>query len=139
MSQFVHRSWVVQISHLFLRFFLGIQRATLSDHGPALNSERNGDRAAFIVAVVVLVVPVEDVSVEVVVVFEVDMILEAVVALAVVGLANALIVAEAIILWIIVGIYMAHHLGSPIRLLLKKILQPPLDHLLSQASIWSVI
>jgi hypothetical protein len=117
--------------------FSRIQRATLSDHGLALNSDRNGDRAAFIVArggsgssrggrvsrggrgfrggrdsrgggVVV-------------------------------GLANALIVAEAIILWSIVGIYMAHHLGSPIRLLLKKILQPPLDHLLNQASIWSVI
>jgi hypothetical protein len=43
--------------------------------------------------VVFLVVPVEDVSVKVVVVFEMDVIFEEVVALVVVGLTNALIVA----------------------------------------------
>jgi hypothetical protein len=58
----------------------------------------------------------------VVVVFAVDMILEAVAVLAVVGLTNALIVVEAIILWALVRIYMAHHLGLPIHLLLQQIL-----------------
>lgn len=40
----------------------------------------------------------------------------------VMGLANALIVVEAIILWTLVGIYRAHHLGLPIRLFLQQIL-----------------
>jgi hypothetical protein len=34
----------------FRKVFPRIQRDTLSDHGPALNSERDGDRAAFIAA-----------------------------------------------------------------------------------------
>ena len=34
------------------------------------------------------------------------------------------------ILWIFVRIYMAHHLRLPIKLLLTRILQPHLDHLL---------
>jgi len=44
----------------------------------------------------------------------VDKILEVVVRLRVVSLANELIVAVVIILWIIIGIYTVNHLGLPI-------------------------
>jgi hypothetical protein len=77
-----------------------------------------------------LVVPV---GVVVVVVFVVDVIPEDVVGLGDVGLSSALIVAVLIILWIIVGIYMAHHLHLPTRFLPMRILQLHMDHLLAQA------
>jgi hypothetical protein len=50
--------------------------------------------------------------------FVVAMILEVVVGLVVVNLANVLIVVIVIILWIFVGIYIANRLGLPIRLFL---------------------
>jgi hypothetical protein len=65
--------------------------------------------------VVVLVVLMGDVAVEVVVVFLVDVILEEVVELEIMSLANALIVAVVIILWILVGIYTTNHLDLPIK------------------------
>ncbi len=52
----------------------------------------------------------------------VDVILEEVVILGVVNLENVLIVAIVIILWSIVGIYTASHLGLPIKFLLRRIL-----------------
>ena len=67
------------------------------------------------------------------VVFVVDMILEDVVGLEDVGLTSALIVAVLIILWTIVGIYMAHHLHLPTRFLPMRILQLHMDHLLARA------
>lgn len=51
-----------------------------------------------------------------------DVILEEVVILGVVNLKNVLIVAMVIILWSIVGIYPASHLGLPIKFLLRRIL-----------------
>jgi hypothetical protein len=65
--------------------------------------------------VVVLVVLMGDVVVEVVVVFLVDVILKEVVELEIMSLANALIVAVVIILWILVGIYTTNHLDLPIK------------------------
>jgi hypothetical protein len=65
--------------------------------------------------VVVLVVLMGDVAVEVVVVFLVDVILKEVVELEIMSLANALIVAVVIILWILVGIYTTNHLDLPIK------------------------
>ena len=44
-----------------------------------------------------------------------------------------LIVAALIILWITVGIYMAHHLHLPTTFLCMRILQPHMDHLLARA------
>jgi hypothetical protein len=58
----------------------------------------------------------------VVMVHIVDVILEEVVILGVVNLENVLIVAIVIILWSIVGIYTASHLGLPIKFLLRRIL-----------------
>ena len=86
--------------------------------------------------VVFMVVLVGDVAV---VVFVVDVIIEVVVALEVMGLANALIVVVLTILRIFVGIYMAQHLGLPIRLLLTMIPQLHLDHLLAQVHISRMI
>jgi hypothetical protein len=65
--------------------------------------------------VVVLVVLMGDVAVEVVVVFLVDVILKEVVELEIMSLANALIVAVVIILWILVGIYTTNHLDLRIK------------------------
>jgi hypothetical protein len=77
-----------------------------------------------------LVVFVEDVAVEVNVVFVVAVILEVVVELVVVSLTNVLNVAIIIIIWIFVGIYMENHLVLPIRLFIRRILLLFLDHLL---------
>jgi hypothetical protein len=121
-----------------VKFLLGLKPEYESVHAQILGGSNLPSLEVFSriqLPVVVLVVLVEDVLVEVFVVFEVDVILEEVVALAIAGLANALIVSGVIILWSIVGIYIAHHLGLPIRLLLMKSLQLPLDHLLIQSSI----
>jgi hypothetical protein len=69
-------------------------------------------------SLVVLVVPVGNVEVEVVV------------RLGIVSLVLTLIVAVVIILWFIVGIYMANHLGLPIKFLCRRIHRPHLNHLL---------
>ena len=81
--------------------------------------------------VVVMVVLMEDMAVVVVMVFVVDVIIGVEVTLKVVGLANTLIVVVLTILWISVGIYMAHYLGLPIRLLLTMISKLHLEHLLA--------
>ena len=77
-----------------------------------------------------LVVPV---GVVVPVVFVVDVIPQDVVGLGDVGLSSAFIVAVLIIMWTIVGIYMAHHLDLPTRFLPIRILQLHMDHLLARA------
>jgi hypothetical protein len=74
--------------------------------------------------VALLVVPVGDVEIEV------DVILEVVVGLRAVSLANSLVEAVVIILWITFGTYKANHLGLSTKFLPKRIIQPHLDHLL---------
>jgi hypothetical protein len=61
------------------------------------------------------------------------------VTLEVVVLANALIVVVLTIMWIFIGIYMAHHLRLSIRLLVKVIPHLHLDHLLARAHISRMI
>jgi hypothetical protein len=92
-----------------------------------LSSECNDHCAAFIAALVVLVVPVGHMAAKLVVVFVVEVILKEVVGSKVMSLANALIVAIVIIQHIIVEIDMANHLGLPIRFLSRRILQPHMD------------
>jgi hypothetical protein len=112
------------------KVFSRVQCATLFDHSPQLSSEHNGECAASIAArgnfgsshggrggCF----------------FVVDVILEDVVGLEDVGLTSTLIVAILIILWIIVGIFMAHHLHLPTRFLFVRILQLHMDHWLAQA------
>ena len=106
---------------LLSKVFSWLQRATIIDHGSLLSTNRSGDHSAFIVARVSYgsshggrgghggrgfcgghdyrgggCIGGQ-------------------------GLANALIVVVLTILWIFVGIYMAHHLGLPIKLLLPTI------------------
>ena len=88
---------------------------------------------------VALVVFVEDVVVEVNVVFVAAVILEVVIELVVVSLTNVLNVAVIIIMWIFVGIYTANHLVLPIRLFIWRILLLFLNHLLVLVSLWIMI
>lgn len=88
-----------------------------------------------LLSMVVLVVPMGYVAVGVVLVSMVDVILEEVIKLEVVSLANALKVSICNHFVDYCWDYMTNHLGLAIRFVLRRILQPHLEHLLVRAQL----